>query len=90
MATKAVLEEVQNFIKYAVKNRKNISDHEKNLSPKALEEYEEQLISVLLRPVRPRKTDKELCEYAVLVSRSKGVTLSESIGYWILLMRMSN
>ena len=89
MATKSVLEEVQNFIRYAVKNRKNRSEDEKNWSPKALEEYEDQLISALLRPVRRGKTDQELCEYAVLISKSKGVTLPESIGYWILLIRMS-
>ena len=88
MASKEVLEEVKNFIRFAVKNRSNRSEDEKNWSVDALEDYEEQLINMLLSGVGKRKTDKALCEYAQLISKSKGVPVTDSIGFWSLLYKI--
>ena len=88
MANKAIVEEVKNFIRYAVKNRANRNDDAKNWSEEGLAEFEEQLINMLLSGVKQRKTDIALCEYAKLVAKSKGVELSESIRYWIVLLNI--
>jgi len=86
MANKAIVEEVKNFIRYAVKNRINRNDDEKNWTEEGLAEFDEQLIKMLLSGVKQRKSDISLCEYAKLVAKSKGVELPESIRYWIILL----
>lgn len=89
MANKEIVEEVKNFIRFAVKNRKNREEEKKNwTSETKFEEFEEGLIATLTKPITSRKSDRSLCEYAQLVAKSKGVTLSESIGYWLVLLKI--
>jgi len=88
MANKAIVEEVKNFIRYAVKNRANRNDDAKNWSEEGLAEFEEDLIKMLLSGVKQRKTDIALCEYAKLIAKGKGVELSESIRYWMILLNI--
>jgi hypothetical protein len=88
MASKEVLEEVKNFIRFAVKNRANRSEDEKNWSAASLEDYDQHLIEILLGGIGKRKTDRALCEYAQLISKSKGVPLPESIGFRLLLFKI--
>ena len=85
---KMIVNEVENFIRLAVKNINYQAKLENGWSGDELANYQEELIKILLSGIKRCKTDKALCEYAALISKSKEFPLTEALQYWTLLLKI--